>query len=124
MNEDGTKTPTAVDEVAESGEVGKQVLCHAVSARYEIVTVIRDDLLVPGLIPLDPFSIRKRDHGDDVVLLKYFTSTRTFAIAKVKAVVDLGDWWVWARFLRHCDRTGWNGRQKWCGHGGAVMINY
>ena len=75
MNEDGTKTPTAVDEVAESGEVGKQVLCHAVSAGYEFVTVIRNDL-IPGLVPLDPFSTRKRDHGDDV-LVKYFTLTGT-----------------------------------------------
>ena len=69
--------PMAVDEAADTGKLGKQVVGHAVVAGYVKVITLADDLLVPGLVPVDPSSIQKRDHGGDVVLPKNITSTRT-----------------------------------------------
>lgn len=51
----------------------------------------RDDLLIPGLAPMDLLPPTERDHGGDVMLAEDFAITRTLAVAKVKSIDDLGD---------------------------------
>jgi hypothetical protein len=93
MDEDGTGTgiQALLDEVADVGELGQQVLRHTVFALSEEVIAFRDDLLIPGLAPMDPLPPTERNHGGDVVLAEDFAITRTLAVAKVKSIGDLGD---------------------------------
>jgi hypothetical protein len=91
MDEDRTGIQALFDEVAYVGELGQQVLRHTVFALSEEVIAFRDDLLIPGLAPMDPLPPTEGDHGGDVVLLEDFAITRTLAIAKVKLIGDLGD---------------------------------
>jgi hypothetical protein len=93
MDEDGTGTgiQALLDEVADVGELRQQVLRHTVFALSEEVIAFRDDLLIPGLAPMDPLPPTERDHGSDVVLAEDFAITRTLAVAKVKSIGDLGD---------------------------------
>ena len=49
---------------------------------------------IPRLAPMGPFSSTERYHGGNIVLPEDFGITRTRAIAKIKLLDDLGDWWV------------------------------
>ena len=95
----------AVDEVADWGEVGKQVMCQAVCARDIVVTVFRDDGPVPGAPPISQSSNCKRDDGSDFVVLQDFDPMGAFDVTKIEAVLDLGDWWVPAGSARHSGRA-------------------
>lgn len=100
MDEDGTGTriQALLDEVADFGELGQQVLRHTVFTSSEEVIAFRNDLLVPGLAPMHPSHPTERDHAGDVLLDEDFAITRTLAVAKVESVGDLGDWRI-----RHAD---------------------
>jgi hypothetical protein len=58
MNKDGNPAVAmALDEIVDIDKVRKQVLCHAVIAWYENVMAFRNNLLVPGLPPMNPSSM-------------------------------------------------------------------
>ena len=67
---------------------------HVIFVLYEEAIALGYDLLIPRLVPMDPFSLTERYHGGNVVLPEDFGITRTLAIAKIKLIDDLGDWWV------------------------------
>ena len=65
---------------------------HTVVAGYKKVAAIRDDIFILRLVPVHPSSIREGNYSNDLVLLEYLTLARTFTIAKVKTVLDFGNW--------------------------------
>jgi hypothetical protein len=92
MDEDGTAgSQMLFDEVADGGELRQQVLRHAVFTSYEEVIAFEDDLLIPGLVPVNPWAPSERNDGGDAVLAEGRGITGTRAIAKIELIGDFRD---------------------------------
>src|SRR4051794_28369433 len=89
-----TTTLVFMNEIANMRKMRKQILSHAIVCGYENVLLSGNDLRIPGLTPMNPFSMRNGHHGCDIVLLQDFRTTRSDTITKVETVFDLTDWWI------------------------------
>ncbi len=84
-------TAMGVNEVAHAGQLGGQVVRHAVEARDEEVLALVHDLFVPGLAPVHPAPVGEGEHDRDGVAEEDGLPPGGDAVAEVEAGFDLGE---------------------------------